>query len=121
LQRLLDAINERITIALDRDHTIGHAYFTGIKDSADPLEALAEAFRRKIIPQLQEYFYSAPERLRSILGEKFVSKKECLHNLFCDAGQSEDDAPFVWTVSVPPTNTDEERITAEKAFIGLYE
>lgn len=121
LQRLLDAINERLTITLDRDHTIGHAYFTGIKDSADPLEALAETFRRKIIPQLQEYFYGAPKRLRAILGEKFVVKKECSHNLFGDTGQPDDGDPFVWIMCVPPTNTDEERTAAEKAFIGLYE
>lgn len=53
LPALLTAINERVEYLYDRDHTIGHAYFIGVKSLAD----LDRLFRRKIIPLLQEYFY----------------------------------------------------------------
>ncbi|WP_051935884.1 McrB family protein [Salegentibacter sp. Hel_I_6] len=71
---LLNNINERIEVLLDRDHTIGHSYFIKIK-SGD-IDALREAFENKIIPLLQEYFYHDYEKIALILGEGFVERKE---------------------------------------------
>lgn len=117
LKSLLDAMNARLMQVLDRDHTIGHAYFTGINNADDPLEALAEVFRRKVLPQLQEYFYASQEKLRQILGPAFVTKTPNTHALF-EANETEPSE--IWTVRVPATGTDAEREDAERAFRGLY-
>ena len=63
-QAMLKAMNERITVRLDREHQIGHTYLIGIKT----LDDLAEAFQRRIMPLLQEYFYDDWTKIRSVLG-----------------------------------------------------
>ncbi len=63
-QAMLKAMNERITVRLDREHQIGHTYLIGI----ETLEDLAEAFQRRIMPLLQEYFYDDWTKIRSVLG-----------------------------------------------------
>ena len=46
---MLDTLNKRITVLLDREHTIGHSYLLPLK--ANPtLEMLADIFKSKIIP-----------------------------------------------------------------------
>ena len=62
---MLKAMNERITRDLDREHQIGHTYLIGIKT----LDDLAEAFQRRIMPLLQEYFYDDWTKIRAILGD----------------------------------------------------
>ena len=60
IPKMLAAINQRIEALYDRDHCIGHAYFTGLKDIADGqarLDALKDIFRNRIIPLLEEYFF----------------------------------------------------------------
>ncbi|HBD9124033.1 TPA: AAA family ATPase, partial [Campylobacter jejuni] len=52
LQELLKAINTRIEYLLDREKTIGHAFFIGVENLND----LKSIFQNKIIPLLQEYF-----------------------------------------------------------------
>ncbi|EAL6662907.1 AAA family ATPase, partial [Campylobacter jejuni] len=54
LQELLKAINTRIEYLLDREKTIGHAFFVSVEN----LEDLKKVFQNKIIPLLQEYFYN---------------------------------------------------------------
>lgn len=66
--RMLDVINERIEYLFDREHTIGHAFFTKLAD--DPsLETLAGIFEKKVIPLLQEYFYEDYEKIQLVLGD----------------------------------------------------
>lgn len=72
---MLEKINERISVLFDREHTIGHAYFIGLKDSPD-METLANIFRNKVIPLLQEYFYEDYERIRLVLADNQVSETE---------------------------------------------
>ena len=65
---MLDIINERITFLYDREHTIGHAFFTSLKD--DPtIENLASIFKKSIIPLLQEYFYEDYQKIQMVLGD----------------------------------------------------
>ena len=61
---MLKAMNERITVRLDREHQIGHTYLIGV----ETLDDLAEAFQRRIMPLLQEYFYDDWTKIRSVLG-----------------------------------------------------
>ncbi|WP_104641529.1 McrB family protein [Helicobacter bizzozeronii] len=63
LQALLEAMNARIEFLLDKDHTIGHAYFLGL----DSLEDLQDCFQNKIIPLLQEYFYDDHAKVNAVL------------------------------------------------------
>lgn len=62
---MLKAINERIEYLYDRDHMIGHAYFINVAD----METLANVFKNKILPLLQEYFYDDWEKIRLVLGD----------------------------------------------------
>jgi hypothetical protein len=74
LQNFLSALNQRIEEKDTRDHCIGHAYFMVAKSSTD----IKEVMRRKVIPQLQEYFHDRPTELKKLLtvGERsFVNDK----------------------------------------------
>lgn len=66
--RMLDIINKRIEYLFDREHTIGHAFFTKLADDAS-LETLASIFEKKVIPLLQEYFYEDYEKIQLVLGD----------------------------------------------------
>jgi len=68
LEPLLRTINDRIERLLDRDHCIGHSYFLNI----DSIEGLKSAFKDKIIPLLQEYFYGDYGKIGLVLGNGFV-------------------------------------------------
>nr|WP_240329309.1 AAA family ATPase [Helicobacter suis] len=65
LQELLKAINERIEFLLDRDHSIGHAYFLDL----ETLQDLQDCFKNKIIPLLQEYFYDDHAKIDAVLNK----------------------------------------------------
>ena len=72
-RKLLDAMNRRIAVLLDREHQIGHTYFLGV----DTLAALARTFQTRIVPLLQEYFYDDWEKIRAVLnGNGFVRKSD---------------------------------------------
>lgn len=68
IDRLLDVLNQRIEILLDRDHCIGHAYFMPLKDKPE-LSVLKDIFLQKIIPLLQEYFFDDWEHINVVLNE----------------------------------------------------
>ena len=69
---VLDKINERITFLYDREHTIGHAFFTGLKDDAT-LAKLQSIFEKSVIPLLQEYFYEDYQKVQLVLGDNAKS------------------------------------------------
>ncbi len=74
LAQMLQSINKRIEHLYDRDHTIGHAYLM----SSTSLIDLNQAFRRKIIPLLQEYFYEDWSKVKLVLNDSeghFISAK----------------------------------------------
>ena len=72
-QSMLEAMNKRITVYLDREHQIGHTYLIGVTT----VGGLAEVFQRRILPLLQEYFYDDWAKIRSVLSENpFIDKRE---------------------------------------------
>lgn len=75
IEKMLDTLNQRIEALYDREHTIGHALFCGLKDEPT-LEKLASIFEKSVIPLLQEYFYDDYSKIRLILGEAFIKKQE---------------------------------------------
>ncbi|WP_339658891.1 AAA family ATPase [Flavobacterium frigidarium] len=74
LREVLQTINDRIEILLDRDHAIGHSYF--LKVESGDIESLKSVFKNSIFPLLQEYFYHDYEKIALILGSGFVEVKE---------------------------------------------
>lgn len=72
LKKMLTAINYRIEKLLDKDHTIGHAYFMHIYKAEKPTTALRKTFEKNIIPLLQEYFYGDYGKIGLVLGDAFV-------------------------------------------------
>jgi hypothetical protein len=71
---VLETINKRIEVLIDRDHTIGHSYFLGLKNKSSPaFEAeLRSIFKDKVIPLLQEYFFNEYGKIQLVLGKGFV-------------------------------------------------
>lgn len=84
LFKILAAINNRIEFLLDREHTIGHAFFfekAKFYQSDEygewyelTLESLKEIFVKKIIPLLQEYFYDDYAKIDAVLNDNGMVK-----------------------------------------------
>lgn len=91
--QLLQVMNERIEVLLDRDHCLGHAYFIGLKNK-DTLENLSSIFKLQILPLLQEYFFEDWERIAWVLNDQnkssdhaFITKNSVIvRSLFGDKG-----------------------------------
>jgi len=103
IARMLDTINKRITVLLDREHTIGHSYLLPLRRNST-IETLAEIFENSIVPLLQEYFYDDYEKIRLVLGDNkkpddsthFIVKKTDTVDLF---GGGEIDFPEYYEVN----------------------
>lgn len=64
---IMQKINQRIEVLLDRNYTLGHSYF--IKKD------FKNSFENEIIPLLQEYFYNDYGKIGLVLGKGFVREK----------------------------------------------
>lgn len=79
---MLEKINERITFLYDREHTIGHAFFT--KLARDPsIGVLKSIFEKSVIPLLQEYFYEDYQKIQLVLGDN--GKSDDTHKFILDS------------------------------------
>lgn len=72
--KILASINQRIEVLYDREHTIGHAFLMNV----DTLPKLISAFKNKILPLLEEYFYDDWEKICLVLNDEnaFYKKEE---------------------------------------------
>lgn len=97
IDELLSIINQRIEVLLDREHTIGHAYFMELKNDS-PIEKLAEIFQNKILPLLQEYFFDDWSKINLVLGDNgFISKTFVNNKLFKDENST--DKKTIWQIN----------------------
>ncbi|WP_318489460.1 AAA family ATPase [Photobacterium leiognathi] len=86
LTELLTTLNKRIEVLYDREHTLGHAFLFPVYNEQDEdkaFELLKAAFKNKIIPLLEEYFFDDWNKIRLVLGDnqkekalRFVTKQE---------------------------------------------
>ena len=97
--KMLDVMNERIEFLYDREHTIGHAFFTKLKDGCS-IETLGKIFENEIIPLLQEYFNEDYEKIQLVLGDnakedefKFILDKEIKWGDIFNGSQRDIDLP----------------------------
>lgn len=63
LEQLLTKINDRIKNEYDRDHQIGHSYLMEVENK----EQLERAYKNRILPLLNEYFYNDIDSVAKIL------------------------------------------------------
>lgn len=73
---LLTSINEKIIGNYDRDHQIGHSYFTKLNEAKtrdEAIKILHFIWYHEIMPLLQEYYYDSPVKLQEIIGNDFIT------------------------------------------------
>lgn len=95
IQLLLEAINKRLEYLLGRDYRLGHAWLMNVTS----LEQLRLAFRNKVIPQLQEYFYGNWGRIGQILGPDFVNKYADADSPLIQFGEDEGEGRPLYEIS----------------------
>ena len=105
LRNLLEAINQRITVLLDRDHQIGHSYLMTVRNTED----LKKVFQNKIIPLLQEYFYDDWEKIDLVLNRNgFIVDEGVAKDLLRgDAKMVDDDKKMYRLLSADDEEWDE--------------
>lgn len=79
LRDLLSALNKRIRFLLHRDQTIGHAYFTTVRD----FYSLKQVFLNQIIPLLQEYFYEDWHRIQLVFRDVGPNNEKIEPQIIC--------------------------------------
>ncbi len=92
IPRMLSAINQRVEALYDRDHCIGHAYFTPlakVTDGDERLVALQQVFRTRILPLLEEYFFEDWQKIRLVLADN--QKKETAAQFVWESADHEDE------------------------------
>ncbi len=66
---LLERLNGKLELLVDRDHQIGHSYLMKIGADSDKRVSLHRVWYGSIVPLLQEYFYGDWQKLRQALGD----------------------------------------------------
>ena len=84
--KMLRAINERIQALLDREHQVGHTYLFDIST----IEELAETFKHRIFPLLQEYFFDDWSKIRIVLGSNRFVIQSSVQGLNLDSHYDDD-------------------------------
>lgn len=129
IPKMLAVINQRIEALYDRDHCIGHAYFTGLKEIADGqarLDALKDVFRNRIIPLLEEYFFEDWQKIRLVLAD---NQKPMAAQFITESPDHEEDLIRLFgrdhgldTFSTKRRfRKNDDALATPSAYIGIYE
>ena len=111
LHKLLEVINARIEVLVDRDHTIGHAFFINDKNLGD----LRNTFANKILPLLQEYFYGDYSKMEMVIGAALFEVKDVSKVKFAvrsDEFDAEGKVYHIKNISDPDVLSDEDLVAA---------
>lgn len=130
VREMLHRINQRVEALYDRDHSIGHAYFTALAQDPDGevrFASLEKIFRNRIVPLLEEYFFEDWQKIRLVLGDNqkkdeqthFIREsqdhKQDLNSLFgSDHGLEEYGTKRRYSVQ-------ESAFSKPHAYIGIYQ
>lgn len=92
VRKMLEVMNQRIEALYDREHTLGHAFLMKLNSFDD----LRNAFKNKILPLLEEYFYDDWQKIRWVLGAAadHFYQKQAFNNLFSDSEAPNDTEKF---------------------------
>lgn len=129
VRQMLMRINERIEVLYDRDHCIGHAYFTPLKkeQNEDKLfDMLAGIFRNRIIPLLEEYFFEDWRKIRLVLGDN--QKNDVNDQFIAESDAHQDLSSLFGNGHGLESYTTKRRYTVQpaafanpQAYIGIYQ
>lgn len=130
VRRMLERINDRIEALYDRDHCIGHAYLTSlaqVDDGPQRFEALGKAFRHRIVPLLEEYFFEDWRKIQLVLGDN--QKKDASIQFVVENNAHEQDLNTLFgndhgldSYAVKPRySLQESAFSKPGAFIGIYQ
>lgn len=125
---MLQRMNERIEALYDRDHTIGHAYFTflrGMNDGVERFDGLVNIFRNRIIPLLEEYFFEDWQKIRLVLADNQKGEGVCFINVSDDQKGDLDDLfgsnhDLEVYSTKPRYNLEDGAFKRPDSYIGIY-
>lgn len=122
-------INQRVEALYDRDHCIGHAYFTSlaqVPDGDERLVALSQVFSNRIVPLLEEYFFEDWQKIRLVLADN--QKPEAARFVIESQDHEEDLARLFGSDHGLDTYATKQRyvvqdasFTNPDAYIGIYQ
>ncbi|RKT46931.1 McrB family protein [Thiocapsa rosea] len=127
--RMLDAINQRVEMLFDRDHCIGHAYFTplaNVHDGDERLVALQQVFSTRILPLLEEYFFEDWQKIRLVLAD---NQKPSSAQFVRESAHHEDDLARLFGsdhgldsyATKPRYKAQDSAFSNPDAYIGIYQ
>ena len=129
IPRMLSVINQRVEALYDRDHCIGHAYFTSlaqVPDGDERLVALSQVFSNRIVPLLEEYFFEDWQKIRLVLADN--QKPEAARFVIESQDHEEDLARLFGSDHGLDTYATKQRyvvqdaaFTNPDAYIGIYQ
>lgn len=129
VRQMLMRINERIEVLYDRDHCIGHAYFTLLKKEQNEdnlFDMLAGIFRNRIIPLLEEYFFEDWRKIRLVLGDN--QKSDVNAQFIAESDAHQDLSSLFGNGHGLESYTTKRRYTVQtaafanpQAYIGIYQ
>jgi 5-methylcytosine-specific restriction protein B len=130
IPQLLATINRRIESLYDREHTIGHAYFTSLNDvpPVGRFELLQAIFKNKVIPLLEEYFFEDWQKIRLVLGDNQNFKKSDKNLQFIQEDSGKDDLSSLFGSNHgleqyairPRYRFNALALTLAKSYVGIY-